>query len=298
MTFSSDDVTSTPVEFYSDGIPIAGDVYRPAGNVGQLPAVVVCHGFAGIKSFYLADIARELSRHGFVTLAFDYRGFGDSGGERHRLRPLEQVSDVLAAATFLRAHNGVDAARVAAYGTSFGGGIALTAVAQDPELSAAVCAVGIADCGRWLRSLRRYWEWLEFEEQLAVDRRERVLTGVSRRVPPNEVMVKDPESLKHDEYVQERWPERAFDLNLASADAIIDFRPVEWVGRIAPRPVLIIGVEEDALTPYEHTQMLYEAAGEPKELIRLNGVTHHDIYKPQQQSDLLSRVARFLTSSL
>jgi uncharacterized protein len=298
MTSNLHEVLSEPVDFYSDGVLVAGDIYRPADQTGPLPGVVVCHGFAGVKSFYLADIARELSRHGFAALAFDYRGFGDSGGERHRLRPLEQVDDVLAAGTFLRSRGEVDPARVAVYGTSFGGGVALTAAAQDPALKAAVCAVGIADCGLWLRSLRRHWEWLNFEEQLVVDRRERVLTGRSRRVPPNEVMVKDPESLKHDDYVQEHWPERAFDLNLASADAIIAFRPVEWIARIAPRPVLIIGVEEDALTPYEHTQMLYAAAGEPKELIQLNGVTHHDIYKPHQQSDLLARVARFLTSSI
>lgn len=298
MTASTCNVTSEPVQFYSDGIRLVGDVYRSATADLRLPAVVVCHGFGGIKAFYLADIAMELSRHGFLTLAFDYRGFGDSDGERHRLRPFEQVADVLAAASYMRTRSDVDQDRIGVYGTSFGGGIALTAAAQDEQLRAAVCAVGIADCGRWLRSLRRHWEWLEFEKQLEADRRVRVMTGRSRRVHPNEVMVKDPESLKHDEFVQAKWPERAFDLDLASADAIIGFRPVDWVGKISPRPVLIIGVEEDALTPYEHTDMLFAAAGEPKKLIRLDGLTHHDIYEPHRQSDLLARVAGFFGSSM
>lgn len=291
------DVTSEPVVFYSDGLRVVGDVYKPAHADEALPAVVVCHGFGGIKAFYLADIARELSKHGFVTLAFDYRGFGGSEGERHRLRPLEQVADVLAAATYMRTRPDVDPDRISVYGTSFGGGIALTAAAHDPLLRSAVCAVGIGDCGRWLHSLRRHSEWLAFEKELEADRRERVLTGRSRRVDPNHIMVKDPESLKHDEFVHANWPERAFDLDLASADAIIDFRPVEWVGRISPRPVLIIGVEEDALTPYEHTEMLFAAAAEPKQLILLHGLTHHDIYKPQRQSDLLTRVAHFVISA-
>jgi alpha-beta hydrolase superfamily lysophospholipase len=292
------DVTAEPVHFYSDGVRLVGDVYAPPGDGQPRPAVVTCHGFGGIKQFYLADIAAELSRHGFVTLAFDYRGFGGSEGERHRLRPLEQVADVLAAITYLGTRAEVDAGRIGVYGTSFGGGIAVTAAAQEPQVRAAVCAVGIADCGRWLRSLRRYWEWLDFEKELEADRRNRVLTGRSRRVDPNEVMVKDPESLQHDVFVQENWPERKFDLDLASADAIIAFRPVEWIERISPRPVLIIGVDEDALTPYEHTEMLYAAAGEPKQLIQLGGVAHHDIYKPHQQRDLLARVAGFLGSSL
>jgi uncharacterized protein len=298
MPVAREDIVCEPVEFYSDGTRIVGDVYKPRDADGPLPAAVVCHGFGGIKAFYLGEIAAELSRHGFITIAFDYRGFGGSDGERYRLHPLEQVEDVLAATTFMQTRADVDSTRIAVYGTSFGGGIALTAAARDPRLRAAVCAVGIADCGRWLRSLRRHWEWLEFEKELEADRRQRVLTGKSRRVSPNEVMVKDPESIEHDKFVQANWPERAFDLNLASADAIINFRAVDYIGLIAPRPILIVGVEEDALTPYENTQVLFDAAGEPKELIQLNGLTHHDIYKPHLQSDLLTRVAEFLRAAV
>ena len=207
---------TTAVEFYSDGTKIAGDLFVPSGAVTPLPCVIVAHGFGGIKSFFVGDIAATFARAGFVALTFDYRGFGESEGTRNRLWPLEQVEDVRAAAVYLRTRPEVDPTRIVAYGTSFGGGIAIAAVAEEPDLRAAVCAVGIADCGRWLRSLRRHWEWLEFLHRLDDDRTRRTLSGRSEVVEPEEIMVRDPESEKHERYLRENWPDRAFKLDLAS----------------------------------------------------------------------------------
>ena len=38
-------------------------------------------------------LAKALNAAGYVALVFDYRGFGDSEGPRHRLIPQEQVDD-------------------------------------------------------------------------------------------------------------------------------------------------------------------------------------------------------------
>ena len=51
-------------------------------------------------------------------------------------------------------------------------------------------------------------------------------------------------------------------------------RPVDVVGRIAPRPLLLIHGADDALTPVEHAHRLYAAAGEPKELWIVEGARH------------------------
>jgi len=59
---------------------------------------------------------------------------------------------------------------------------------------------------------------------------------------------------------------------------LTDFRPVLAVGRIAPRPLLLIHGEDDVLVPIHHAELLYEAAGEPKELWRLPGVGHVGAY--------------------
>ena len=42
------------------------------------------------------------------------------------------------------------------------------------------------------------------------------------------------------------------EVQLASAEAILDYRPIEVVGTISPRALLIIAVEHDATTPEDH----------------------------------------------
>jgi len=294
MTPTPADIESTDVEFFSDGTRIAAELFSPPGLAGGAPAVVIAHGFGGIKSFFVADIARAISAAGFVSLTFDYRGFGESAGPRNRLRPLEQVADIRAGCDFLRTLPTVDPDRIGIYGTSFGGGLAIAAAAGDPRARAAVCAVGIADYGRWLRSLRRHWEWIAFEHRLEADRTRRLLTGVSEVVEPEVIMVRDPESEKHEQYLRENWPDRAFQLDLASADAIIEFKSIDYAKALGDKALLLIGVDEDGLTPYDHTLDLYAAASGPKELISLTGMSHHDIYKPHQRDGLMQQVIAFL----
>jgi len=47
--------------------------------------------------------------------------------------------------------------------------------------------------------------------------------------------------------------------------------PVNWVGRIAPRPLLMINGKDDQIVPKECTERLFAAAKEPKEILWLEG---------------------------
>src|SRR5439155_9714210 len=82
--------------FYSDGLRLAARLYLPEGaeDGERRPGVVVAHGFGGTMRFRTPEIAEALAARGFLALIFDYRGFGESEGPRHRLLPLEQVEDV------------------------------------------------------------------------------------------------------------------------------------------------------------------------------------------------------------
>ena len=48
-------------------------------------------------------------------------------------------------------------------------------------------------------------------------------------------------------------------------------RPVDYIGGIAPRPLLIMHSEDDGIIPFEHGQTLFEMADEPKVFQRLKG---------------------------
>jgi hypothetical protein len=63
-------------------------------------------------------------------------------------------------------------------------------------------------------------------------------------------------------------------VNLESADMLLRFSPQEMVHRIAPCPLLIIQGAENKLHHPEEAQALYDHAGEPKELVFLEGSGH------------------------
>lgn len=67
------------------------------------------------------------------------------------------------------------------------------------------------------------------------------------------------------------------------------FDTEEWVARIAPRPVVIIGARDDELLPAHKVEKLYAAALEPKELIWTDG-GHVDPRRPDLIRELLDIV--------
>lgn len=54
--------------------------------------------------------------------------------------------------------------------------------------------------------------------------------------------------------------------------------PVRAVGRIAPRALLLIAPKDDALISWRQSVRLFEAAGEPKELVVVEGAGHAEAY--------------------
>ena len=132
---AEDGYTRDDVVFYSDGHRITAHLYRPADWLpgdAALPAVISLTGYSGRKNVATVDIPRRLAREGFVALAPDYVGYGEAEGPRRRHRPLEQAQNVYDAATFLETVDGVDAARIGVYGSSFGAANAVWAAAFDP----------------------------------------------------------------------------------------------------------------------------------------------------------------------
>ena len=71
-------------------------------------------------------------------------------------------------------------------------------------------------------------------------------------------------------------------VQLASAEAIFAYKPIDVVERIAPRALMIIAVENDATTPEDHSYAMYERAGGPKRLVVQTGTTHYAAYAQYQ----------------
>jgi uncharacterized protein len=124
---------SSRVTFTADGFPLVGDL-RVAGP--GAPAVVLTGPFTGVKEQVTGTYARLLGDRGVTTLAFDHRGFGESGGRRAHEDSQGKLSDLRAAVSLLAADPSVDAARIGAVGVCLGGGYAVRAAAADPRIRA------------------------------------------------------------------------------------------------------------------------------------------------------------------
>src|SRR5436853_1565490 len=107
------------VTFYSEGCKLSGDLYLPEGlrPADRRAAVVLCHGYTGVKDLYLPDNARVLNEAGYVVMTFDYKGWGKSDGSRSRLAPHSRVADVRAALSFVATLPEVGPERLGIYGT-------------------------------------------------------------------------------------------------------------------------------------------------------------------------------------
>jgi uncharacterized protein len=139
------------VEFEVGGERCAGWLYRPSGAGGPSPAVVLGTGFSCVRDQGLDGFAERFAAAGYVALAFDYRHFGDSGGEPRQLASARrQRQDYRAALGFVRALPEVDPERVVLWGYSFGGGHAQYLAASEPRIAATICVAPVVDL---LRSL-------------------------------------------------------------------------------------------------------------------------------------------------
>src|SRR5262249_2033012 len=103
------------------------------------------HTLTGTRRDCLGAFAERFSAAGIAALVFDYRGFGDSTGEPDLFEPSRQLDDWRAAIAFARSLPDIDAARVATFGSSLGGGNALAAAADDPKVAAVISQVPFLD---------------------------------------------------------------------------------------------------------------------------------------------------------
>lgn len=287
------------VSFYSDGIELSGRLFQPDEASTGRPGVVFCSGWGGGTYTRAPVIGEALARHGLVTLAFDYRGWGASSGVPNQLHPLEQAADARAALRYLASRREVDASRLALSGMLTGAAAALHAGCHDQSVGALALLYPFGDGHRWLRSLRPHWQWLEFADRLARDAETRARTGQSEEVDPNDILIRDPDALRRDQRRRAELPGRgAWRLGLDSAQAIVDFRPQDHVARLADRPVLLVAVERDTLMPLPEVEELYRALPGPKRLRLIPEAGHHDIYEPRIFQPLLDDIGRFLTDAL
>lgn len=137
--------TRQDIRFDSGETYCSAWLYLPVG-VEKPPIVVLGHGLGAVREMRLDAFSERFAAAGIATLAFTYRYFGDSGGHPRQLMSVKrQLADWDAALDFVKGCADVDGRRVAVWGSSFGGGHAITVASRHPELLAAISQCPFTD---------------------------------------------------------------------------------------------------------------------------------------------------------
>jgi dipeptidyl aminopeptidase/acylaminoacyl peptidase len=260
------------VTFQSAGLRLSANVRVPDGvKVGEKRAAfLVLHGFGSNKdSSNVLAPTKVLTELGYVTLRFSMRGCGDSEGEAGRVICLEQVEDLGNAVDFMAQHPAVDPTRIAVVGSSFGGAVAVYAGGTNPKIAAVISNGGWGDGERKFRGQHKSpEEWARFTKMLAQGKEHRARTGQSLMVPRYDIVPIPP----HLRANLAKGSHQMFPAE--TAQSMFDFRADDVVGKIAPRPLLLIHAADDSVTPTEQSIELFKRAQQPAELHLFSEVDH------------------------
>ncbi|MFX0057916.1 MAG: alpha/beta fold hydrolase [Candidatus Hodarchaeota archaeon] len=127
----------------TDGVTISFNVFEPQETLYQKfngnnkkKAVIIGHGYMANKEI-LKGYAIELAAAGFVAVAFDFRGHGQSLGQLSRG---ELINDVKAIKAYLDSRADVDINNLSYIGYSMGGGPGNQIISEDTDFK---CFIGI-----------------------------------------------------------------------------------------------------------------------------------------------------------
>ena len=221
-----------------DGLNIVGQFYLPAGKM-PYPTVCVCHGIpAGIPAPNdrgYAMSAEQICRQGFAVLIFNFRGTGDSSGN---LDILGWTRDLKAAIDYLCTLPEMDKSRLSLLGFSGGAAVSVYVASQDKRVSSVVSCAGPA----------KFTFFTQVDEPQSLIDHFRSIGAIRDDDFPHSA---------------EEW--------LGGFKLV---NPIDYVAGIAPRPLLLVHGSEDETVEVSHAYKLYARAGEPKQLIIVDGAGH------------------------
>jgi uncharacterized protein len=278
-----EDVQFRARDIISEGTRMSAEVFSPKSPEGKkLPTIILCHGWGGVAKD-LRPEAIAFARAGYLTVTFDYRGWGNSDARlvlaapapasrlgsrftaevkevREVVDPLDQTTDLMNAIHWVVGEPLCDISRIGLWGSSYSGGHVAYAAARDHRVKAIVCQVAAFD-SRWV--------------VMSSVAREQTYREATRRAR-GEAGYPDPgvrviQGLK----------------GAPIRERMMNYAPVDDVDKATGCAMLfIIAEKEEYFDNKDHGLKAYERAKGPKKLVTIPGISHYGIYgkaRPQAQ---------------
>lgn len=300
------------ITFPKNGLNISALVFYPEhiDYNAKYPAIVVTHPGGGVKEQVASLYAWNLSRSGYVTIAFDAAHHGESDGiPRYLEDPASRVEDIRAAVDYLTTLSFVDRECIGAMGICAGGGYTMSAIQTDFRIKAAA-GISSWNTGDWVKDgfppREKNCELVK-SLKMAAEQRIREANGEKPLyvgyVPnsPDEIDENTPVIMREasEYYRTERcaYPTSVNKMAVQSLDRLAAFDAFQYLDTVSPRPILLI---IGGLADTKHfSEDAYSRAKEPKELFVIDNATHVDLYDvPKYVEQAISKLVSFFDSNL
>ncbi|KAI1811658.1 DltD N-terminal domain protein [Poronia punctata] len=294
---------SEEVEFKTlDGLTLRGTLYPAAGSEPG-PAIVMTPGFNLTRRTLMPKIAVVFQGNGVTALAYDPRTLGSSDGvPRNNIHPGQQVSDYHDAVTFLKSDPRVDQNKIAIWGMSFSGAVALSAAALDPRvrLIIAVCPLTT-------------WELPENRSRgvmsKAMQDRESQITGNKPLyLPMINLKGENPTGFGAGSGAQElhlvqrslqELPDFEINTTIQTYYNIRTWNPFHTLRLLSQTPTILITPEEDRISLAEKQKdLIYEKLTGPRFMHVVPGKGHMDIFDGESFGSTMQMQVDFIRRHL
>ena len=243
----------------------------------------MAHGFSATRHMALEGFAERFSAAGFAVLVYDHRCLGDSDGEpRQEINPWAQARDYRYALAWLAQQPGIDADRLAIWGSSFSGGEVLVVGAIDPLAKVVIANAPFAGLGSPIDPAEREQRFAAMRAALddesgagPADSTDAPIGPMPVvRAPGDEttpVFLPQPESTKW--FTSEGGEGSAWQntFTLKGLGGAHSFDPAVAAPFVTPKPLLMVVATLDRVAASEVALAVYETAGEPKQLELIEG---------------------------
>jgi uncharacterized protein len=143
------------VKIPANGFSLAGTLSKPMTRKDKTLPVVILVGGSGqtdrdetvFNIPVFGQLAGALADAGYAVLRYDKRGIGQSGGRADAATLADYADDVRATVQFMQERKDIDQKRIAVFGHSEGGSVAMLAAAKDKHIAALVLVAALGVTG-------------------------------------------------------------------------------------------------------------------------------------------------------
>jgi fermentation-respiration switch protein FrsA (DUF1100 family) len=294
--FIMEKISIKHITFKSQGVNLAGNLFLPEGlnETKQYPSIIFSGSGLQVKEQLGTTYGEKMAEKGYLFLAYDPKGFGDSEGEpRNYENPFEKMESIRDAISYLRTLSFVDRSKLYGLGACASGGSYISLVAvTDKRLSAIATISGVMD------NKANYFENLSKEQilplfQMANEARQRKYETEELAYYDAfglESFPKEDEGYRYymtDDFLKRPRPNYShksptFFMETEPLTSAMDYAAYLYMPYLGIAGNRIPEGQSPTHNAYTLTKKFYEKVNAEKELYIVDGASHIDMYHVEE----------------